>query len=119
MSWFSKPAPYEPESDAPPPLRTASDEYLAGLKFVANIYEKRAEAFHSDVKERASSIAASTNFERFESDFQSIRHSVDLARSAGGIASEIRGWINDFEFRGYRPPHLPPLPPTKSESSGE
>jgi hypothetical protein len=119
MSWFGTKAPYEPESDPPPPARSASDEYLEGLKFVASVYEKRAESFRSVVKECANSILASTNFQRFESDIAEMSRSASMARSAQGTAQEIRGWINDFEFQGYRPPHLPPLPPTEPQQSGE
>jgi hypothetical protein len=123
MNWFSKTPPLdgdEGERDPPPPARSASDEYLEGLKFVAGIYEKRAESSRSIVKERAGSILAATNFERFESDAAEMRRSASNAQNNQSIAQEIRGWINDFEFQGYRPPHLPPLPSdTTPHESGE
>lgn len=123
MSWFGKKATPmdDDENDPPPPPRTASDEYVEGLKFVLGVYVGRAESARKIVKERALSVANATNYERVGNDLGAAETAHERASRFEGIAEEIREWIDDFEKRGYRPPHLPPLPPepTKPYQGGE
>lgn len=126
MSWLGKPAPYEPEIDPPSPPRTASDEYLEGLKFVAGVYEARAKAIYDlinqDLALATSELAKRSCYyegrvDRALAEAQSNWLRVQPTQSA---ADEIREWIRQFEFQGYRPPHLPPLPPDNTpHESGE
>src|SRR3954463_6870976 len=105
MGWFSKADDYTPEEDPPFPPRSASDEYLEGLKYAANVYDERAVMFWNEVRDHGQRIASvSRPSDNIASAITSIERSAARARDAERIAGEIRGWVGDFE-RGLRPPH--------------
>lgn len=130
MGWFSNDKPavegVGEGGDWPPPTRSASDEYLEGLKYAASVYEERASWRRNEVKDRLGAALKALDDtswngrSRISSDLTSSMGAWDIARDAQGTADEIRECVRQFEFQGLRPPHLPPLPPDPTpHQSGE
>ena len=109
MGWFFNREP-EPEESDPVPVRLASDEFISGLIELAEMYERREKASRVSVVTLAEALSKKVHFNSGDLDraISEIRGALLSSFDYGAVASEIRSFIQDYKYRGRRPPYMRP-----------
>lgn len=112
MGWFSSsPAPEDTE---PEPVHLASEEFIAAIVEIAELYERRENAARETVRTRSDELSRKTSFNYRELEDQyigEIRAEMLSAIQNQALASEMRDRIRWYKFRGGRPQYMGPPPP--------